>query len=52
MACFFFGFRITVLAVFCILMKSVWKSTVALQADEKEITGRVLASLGLRLKQH
>jgi len=48
---FFFGLRITLLAVFCILM-SVCKSRVAPQADAKEIRGRVLASLGLRLKQH
>jgi hypothetical protein len=47
-----FGLRITMLAVLCILMKSVWKSTVAPQADAKEITGLVLASLDLRLKQH
>jgi hypothetical protein len=38
---FFFGLRTIMLPVFCILMKSVWKSTVAPQVDAKEITRRV-----------
>jgi len=48
----FFGLKITMLPVACVLMKSVWNSTVARQADAKEITGSKLVSLGLRIKQH